>query len=281
MSPFQMIAAQSFAISIILEFLELNEILRILIIVNKRRLKFVPSPGLLDEILQQAIRFSSAAERQEGEYHTFPSSTQDRETKPTLLIISEDKTLTLHTMRNLYDFIKMSIKSECEPCCWINSITVIDKTCTFWNYGNHVERLSFKVIFSSSAQCSDQNCNGIVLWHCDVCKNPCSECLAHVTLCEICDKGTCKDCIVAEDLCKNCSFFCSNCDDLIPHAPYGSYVCEGPDDGPCPYSLPYCNNCDHLPGIESCSKCIDITDKYICMCIYSKTNYHLQYLHHC
>jgi hypothetical protein len=92
MSNFQrMCGAHNFAVNVILEFLELVEIVKILTIVHRNRLNFIPSPALLENILLKALSFSSSS-------ITFCSDNQNKETKLNLLMISEEKTLTLHTL---------------------------------------------------------------------------------------------------------------------------------------------------------------------------------------
>jgi hypothetical protein len=133
---------------------------KILTIVHRRGLKFVPSPALQSEIVQKALLSTSSG---------IPFCS-------TAMIISEKKTLTLQKIPKLYDFIKESVKSEFEQHI---GITVTDNTfkiyqsCTFVSAveEDRAERLRFKVIFASS-QCSDEECNKIVLWRCFVCKNP-------------------------------------------------------------------------------------------------------------
>jgi hypothetical protein len=195
------------------------------------------------------------------------------EIRPTLFIISEDKTLTMHTMSKLYDLIKKrAVKSQYEPC---NTVTFQAKVCTFWSYAEEEKGLSFKVIVASS-QCSDQECNKIVLWECCVCKNPCSECFDHVRSCHYCGQGTCKDCHVNEDddMCKNCGYRCVVCASSYLELDDNKMMCEGPDDGPCLFtSGPFCLDCSGYhngtgPNINFCSRCNRMACVF-CDCIFT------------
>jgi hypothetical protein len=138
--------------------------------------------------------------------------------------------------------------------------TYHDKICTIWNHEEE-EGLSFKVNFPSS-QCSDRECNQIVLWDCCVCWTPCSECFTHVTYCEYCEKRTCKECLVTESLCKECSYRCAGCENLFIELNEPRVVCQGLKcDGSCQFSTkPYCSNCafsedEDGPNIRACDKC--------------------------
>jgi hypothetical protein len=252
MSNFELLCgSQNFLLNVVLEFLELVEIVKILTIVYRSRLKFVPSPALLKKVLLKGLLSSSSG-------IPFHSNSQDKEAKPTLSMISEEKTLTLHTMRKLHDFIKRSIKKECKPC---STISFDSKICTFWNCADGENGLSFKVIFASS-QCSDRECDKIVLWHCCMCETPCSECLIHITKCDHCQVEACKDCFVSEKMCKRCGFRCIGCETLFIEDEEPRVLCEGSRCGqPCPSKAgPYCSNCawpevGFYPDIGYCSKC--------------------------
>jgi hypothetical protein len=117
---------------------------------------FVPLSTLITEILHKTLLSSSLY----GQTRNMPSlHGQTMGMMSILKMISEDKMLTLQTMRMIYDFVKRSVKGKCEPS---NAITIQDKVGTFW-YGTESGReLSSKVNFASS-QCSDQNCDKIVL----------------------------------------------------------------------------------------------------------------------
>jgi hypothetical protein len=241
----------------ILEFLKLQDIVKILTIIRENQRRIFPSALLLGEILQKALLPSSLD-------ILFLAKTRDI-LKPALLIISEDKTVTLQTMRKLYQIIRGSITSELEPC---PDITVKGRVCTFWNYVEQEKeeeegRLTFKVIFVSS-QCSNRECNQIVLWHCCVCERPCSECWEHATSCDYCYGDACEDCLVTEDMCKNCGFICIECEDVI----YGNKMfCDGSrSNRSCPSAIgPYCYSCalptEGPPKILTCMKC----DRIACM----------------
>jgi hypothetical protein len=110
--------AQNFVFNVILEFLKLQDIVKILTIVRTNQGRIFPSALLLEEILQKAL---------------LPSSLDIFFQHPTLLLLSEDKTVPLQTLRKLYHNIK-SIKSEFEPCV---DITINDRVCSFWT---HVEQ---------------------------------------------------------------------------------------------------------------------------------------------
>lgn len=252
--------SQNFALNLILEFLKLTDIVKILTIAHTSRVKIIPSALLLSEILQKAILLD------------IPFLFTSREALlPTLQMMSEDKTLTLQSIRKLCTTIKGSITSEMKPS---NSITFNDRLCTFWNHAgeeDRIEALNFKISFASS-QCSDQECNQIVLWHCCVCENPCSECSYHVTMCLTCDEGACTSCLLTDSIrnfcvCKNCAFICVECGKLIVEAESSKYICNGSKAGRSCSSAPgpYCADCVWpQPGdlkVWTCVKC----DRMVCM----------------
>jgi hypothetical protein len=227
--------AQDFAFSVILEFLKLQDIVKILTIVHRSGLKFVPSPALLSEIVLKALLRHLPSVTSLGYQIKF-------EHLPSAMIISEKKTLTLQTIPKLYDFIKGSVMSEFEQHI---GITVNDSTCVFMNAveEDRAEGLRFKVIFECS-QCSDEECNMIVLWHCSICEYPNSECSEHVTTCEYCEGEICKDCLLYEDICKDCGFICSECGDVFVERDVSDkIICEG---SICGGSGPYCLDCAEL-----------------------------------
>jgi hypothetical protein len=254
--------AQNFSFNLILEFLELADVVKLLTIVHSSQPKFIPTSTLLSEILRKALLFSLLA---------IPFYSIDRKKRPTLLMISKDKTLTLHTMHQLYDFIKESISSEYEPCIakfdsFFQCITSHDELCTIWSHAGQGEDewrdgLSFKMIFASS-QCSDRECNQIVLWHCGICESPCSECAIHVTLCDFCYETACTDCLVTDNLCKDCGFICVECEGLFIAEEVIKFICEGSECGcSCPIAAgPYCSSCAWpedrpVPHISFCCRC--------------------------
>lgn len=221
--------AHNFAFNIILKFLKLQDIMKILTIVHRSGLNFVPSPALLNEIVQKALLSSSSG---------IPFCS-------IAMIISENKTLTLQKIPKLYDFIKESVTSEFEEDIGItvtNNPLEKYQSCTFVNAEevDRAEGLRFKVIFASS-QCSDEECNKIVLWHCSICKNPNSECSEHVATCEYCDGKMCEDCLLDEDMCKDCGFVCIECGDvLVEGDDSNKIICGG---SICGGSGPYCLDC--------------------------------------
>jgi hypothetical protein len=207
---------QNFAFNVILESLKLQDIVKILTVVHRSGLKFVPSPALLSEIVHKAL----------------PSTASGIPFYSTAMIISENKSLTLQTIPKLYDFIKESVTSEFEQHI---GITVSDNklerypSCTFVNAleEDRAEGLRFKIIFASS-QCSDEECNKIVLWRCQKCKNPNSECSDHVRTCEHCDGKMCEGCLLDESVCKDCGFICIECGDVsVEGDDSDKIICEG------------------------------------------------------
>jgi hypothetical protein len=201
MSMFELICrVHNFAVNVMLGYLNLIDIVKILTILRRNRLKFVPSATFLIEILQKSILNSIY----------FSNNSHDREIDPTLSMIGEDKTLTLQMLPMLHYYIKRSTQMEHEPC---KTITFSKRICTIWNHEEE-KGLSFKLNFPS-LQCSDQDCNQIVLWYCDVCESLCSECLRHSKTCEYCDEEACKDCFLTPNMCKKCSYICSGCKNLF------------------------------------------------------------------
>jgi hypothetical protein len=249
-----------FGLDLILQFLNLLEIRKILIMFNRSRPKFVPTPTLLREILKKALLSCSR-----GILVEQPHS-QARVIMPTLLLTNEEKTLTLQTMRRLYGFIRNSITSECQLC---SLITVKDKVCTFTNNAGEDRELSFKVLLASS-QCSDTDCNQIVLWDCCVCKKPCSECLLQVTTCDTCEGKACTDCFQTDGACKNCHFNCDQCAGIFPlNEKVFCEACSNPEGPFCldcapqdsnEYDIYYCNKCYQM----ACVCCVGIITCGIC-----------------
>jgi hypothetical protein len=256
--------AQNFSFNLILEFLDLTEVVKLLTIVHVSQQKFVPSSTLLSEILRKALRSSLSG---------IPFYSRDREKRPTLLMTSKDKTLSLNTICQLFNLIKKTIRNECELgfCIakfefFFQCITTRNDLCIIWNHemreeGKDEEDLHFKMIFASS-QCSDRECNQIVLWHCSICENPCSECLDHVTICELCLENACTDCLVNDNLCKDCGFICVGCGGLFIVEDDLKFICEGSECGrSCPSAVgPYCSDCawpedDPVPHISLCCIC--------------------------
>jgi hypothetical protein len=97
--------AHDFVANAVLEFLELVEIVKILTIIHQSRLKMVPTDALLAEILRKALVCESLSIPVQLCFINQLYS-QHMEIRPTLFIISEDKTLTMHTMSKIYDLIK-------------------------------------------------------------------------------------------------------------------------------------------------------------------------------
>lgn len=235
--------SQNFSFNLILEFLELADVVEILTIVHSSRIAFVPSSMILSNILQKSLLSSSS---------DIPFYSITREMRPTLMMISKDKTLTLITMFKVYKFIKETVTNEFKPNV---EITVNNRICT-WNYTKEDKvGLNFKINFAS-AQCSDGDCNQIVLWHCSVCISPCSECLSHVRMCEICGENACTSCLLTDELnvyCRDCGYRCVGCDEVFIEDEDPKVICEGSHYGQsCPSAgRPYCSDCawpDHVNG---------------------------------
>jgi hypothetical protein len=250
--------AQNFAFNVILEFLKLEDIVKILTIVHRSEVKFVPSTALLNEIFKKALstNFSKGPRKFRAALPTLLMiSKSDDHQYLGVALVTEERTLTLQTMINMYKIIKGSITNECSLC---SAITADDKTCTFWKYAE--EGLSFKVSFASS-QCSDRECNQIVLWHCNVCMNPCSECLEHVASCEYCDGNMCKNCLLTEDLCKNCGFICVGCENVLIRMDEGDddnkLICDVTGPNCVVPAGPYCLDCADYEELDiwHCWKC--------------------------
>ena len=183
---------ENFAFNNLLEFLNLKEIVRLLVLLRKCEPSFVPTPAVLQELVDLSLR-----QRQQEDSDMHPSITfRPTETMPTLSYGSTagvEKKLTMRTLRCLYYLVR---HIECEYQQQSINIEVRDgKLCMI---SGPVGIWQAKIGFPCSP-CSNDECNQIVLWDCSMCKNVCTDCMACATVCEVCEERVCNGCFLTDD----------------------------------------------------------------------------------
>ena len=195
-----------FAFNNLLEFLNLQEIVQLLFLLRRCEPSFVPVPSLLQELIELSLRH-----RQQDESDIHPNLTFcPSETMPSLSFCKDvegvkivDKKLTIRTLRCLYDFVR-HIENEYQPSlnievrdgkiCMIASrsdvmTSDVETTAAGWQ----------ATIGFPCSQCSNDECNQVVLWDCPLCKNVCTDCMACVTVCNECEERVCNGCSLTHD----------------------------------------------------------------------------------
>jgi hypothetical protein len=66
-----------------------------------------------------------------------------------------------------------------------------------------------------------------VLWYCGLYVTPCSECLDPAKICAVCELKACTDCLLTDDLCKDCEFICVECEGVFMVDQDRPIKCEG------------------------------------------------------
>ena len=191
---------ENFAFNNLLEFLNLKETVHLLILLRKGDPSFVPTPAVLQELVDLSLH-----QRQQEDSDMHPSITfRPMETMPTLSYgvnstEGVDKKLTIRTLRCLYDLAR---HIECEYQQPSINVEVRDgKLCMI---SSPVDIWQATIGFPCSP-CSNDECNQIVLWDCSLCKNVCTDCMACATVCFECEERVCNGCFLAQGdltLCK-------------------------------------------------------------------------------
>ena len=242
--------SQNFVWNNILEFLTLPDVVKVLTILRKYKPSFMASSKLLSEVIHLSMLRRKIKVRAGDGQVSFSTSSGTGD-------VMMDTKLTKDSLKRLYKFAKLGIKSECQPS---KTAQIHDNLCTFSHRtkkDRNTER--WMKIELPVNQCSEDGCDRIVLWNCRTCNSLSSECREHVHTCDWCDRTICADCSVDECLCTDCGFCCVNCGEhcVAEHDP--SFTCQGPRRGiPCPYVLgPMCGDCANEDDMNNISECVD------------------------